>query len=147
MRQNAQKACSLLALFVLIGACSKESPASPPPGTHRLVYTWVDDIFYVQCNDYREFGFNAVINDTVYGEVRLLNGEEIAMCGILDESNFEKWENNQTCQYIQYYDNKQNYELYFCMPVSDRCYLVVLNAGSQSSIEVRATMHVARWED
>lgn len=110
------------------------------------MYTWVEDIFYIQSEDYREYAFDALVNDTVYGEVLLLNGEEIAMCAILDEENFLDWENGQTCHFIQYADNKQYYEFYFSMPVSDRCYLVVMNSGSQSSIEVRAAMHVARWE-
>jgi hypothetical protein len=133
-------------LLVIGCSCSKDSRTSPPPGTHRVVYRWVEGIFYVQGNDYREFPFDAVINDTVYGEVLLLNGEEIAMCGILDETNFHKWENNQACQFIQYGDNKQYYEFYFCMPLSNRCYLVIFNAGSQNYIEVRTSVHVARWE-
>lgn len=136
----------LVVFFMLFGACSKDYGTSPPPGTHRVVYQWVDDIFYVPRNEYTEFGFDALVNDTVYGEVMLLNGEEIAMCAIMDEENFERWENSQACQFIQYYHNKQYYEFYFCMPVSDRCYLVVLSGDSLSSIEARAAMHVARWE-
>ena len=137
--------CAILSILVI--SCSKDNRTSPPPGTHRVIYQWVDNIFFVPEDDYREFAFNAIINDTVYGEVLLLEGDEIAMCGIMDEENFLKWENNQTCQFIKYYDNKQYYEFYFSMPVSDCCYLVIFNAGSQSSIEVRAAVHVARWEE
>ncbi len=146
MKQIAKIVCVLLAFLTLMCACSKDSGTSPPPGTHRVVYTWVDDIFYVQGDDHSEFAFDAMINDTVYGELLLLDGEEIAMCAILDEENFLKWENNQTCQFIQYFNNKQYYEFYFCMPISDKCYLVILNSGSQSYIEVRAAVNVARWE-
>lgn len=135
-----------VALLMLGYSCSKDSGTSPPPGTHRVVHTWVDDIFYVQADDHSEFAFDAIINDTVYGEVLLLDGDEISMCGILDEENYHRWQNNQTCQFLQYLDNKQYYEFYFCMPISDRCYLVVLNSASQSYIEVRAAVNVARWE-
>jgi hypothetical protein len=128
-------------------SCSKDTRTSPPPGTHRTIYTWVDDIFYVQKQDYAEFAFDAVMNDTVYGEVLLLEGEDISMLGILDEENFEKWETNEICQFIQYLHNKQYCEFYFSMPVTDRCYLVILNSGSQYPIEARAAVHVARWQE
>ncbi len=141
-----------ISIFLLIGslmvfsACSKDGTTAPPAGTERIVYRWIDDIFYVQRNDYREFAFTSVINDTVYGEVVLLQGEEIGMCAIMDEENFLKWENDQTCQFIQYSSGKQYYEFYFCMPVSGNCYLVVLNTNAANAIEVRAAIYVARWE-
>lgn len=145
MKKVSVSACIILVILALSAACSRDSSISPPPGTTRNVYRWLDDIFYVQQNEYREFAFNSVINDTVYGEVVLLNGEEISMCAIMDEENFIKWENDQTCQFIQYFSGQQYYEFYFCMPVSGSCYLVVLNAWP-NSIEVRAAIYVARWE-
>jgi hypothetical protein len=138
---------TLISLLVVPMNCLwlRERPTKPPAGTHKEIYSWVNEDFFVSPGSNKAFPFDCIEHDTVRGDITLKQGEYITSWCIIDDENYQKWKSNEDCEFLFYRNNSLGGEFYIWIPYTAAYHFVVINHLSET-IWVIAEVTLERWE-
>jgi hypothetical protein len=138
---------ALVCLLILTLNCLwfKDRPTKPPAGTHKEIYSWVCEDFYIPPGGNKEFPFDCIEHDTVRGDIALKQGEYITTWCIIDDENFEKWKANEDCEFLFYHNYSLGGQFYIWIPYTETYHFVVINHLSET-IWIIAEVTLERWE-
>lgn len=135
-------------IFLLALNCiwlERDSPTKPPPGTHKEQFLWLNQDITIAPYSYKAFPKNLQYQDTLNGAISLLEGDFIACYFIADDDNYHKWISLESCEFIYYQSNSYGGSFYIWMPVTDKCYYVILNSDYDNTIKVHSNITITRW--
>lgn len=131
-------------LFTLIFACGKDkTPTEPEP--QRQEISWLNESFTVGPGNYKAYYGDLQQGDTLNLEITLLQGDFIAQVLVVDETNFNKWLNNEAFSAIFYRTNSTGGNFKASVPSNGTYYFVVYNSAVIVTIEVSAEVTIIRW--
>lgn len=138
---------ALICLLLLLLNCLwfRDRPTSPPAGTHKEIYSWVNEDFAVSAGGYKAYPFDCLEDDTVRGDIMLTQGEYITCFCIIDDENFQKWKSNDPCEFLLSTNYSTGGQFHIRLPYTATFHFVVVNHLGQT-IWVRAEVTLERWE-
>ena len=139
----------LLFLLLLPLSClwfDRNTPTEPPPGTHREQLIWLDQDITIGSWSNKAYFHEVLYQDTVFGEITLIEGNFINFFFVSDDYNYREWKHGGgVINFIYSSYHSHGGTFHFWMPKTDTCVFCVQNAELDDHITIHAYITITRW--